>query len=403
MAEIFLSYRRDDSTSATGRLADALEAHFGDDRVFRDREIGAGENFVEAIRRSVESATVVLVVVGRHWLDARDAAGRRRLDDHGDFVRLELELALAARAAVVPVLVEGATMPSAGDLPASLAEFSRCQAIELSDTRWRQDVDRLAGTLQARFAIDSDRAPLATAGESRTGALTRLASDVLDLAIHPRRLIARRQTGRASDYGRALAFLAAALLVGHVILLLGIGRPGGSGGSFAQASTATAGLLLAGEFIGIIVAAVFGSALGLAWLIAGRRPGFARVGLVFAYLYGGAWVGFCIGGAVLAAGIELVDPGFVGRATDALRASASSGVSTVMPRVEKTHGGLMQGPSALLILLGYALWIATLVWCVGAWGAFRQSFGATRAQAWLATSLWLALLAAVVWLGRHFA
>jgi len=119
MAEIFLSYRRDDSTSATGRLADALEAHFGDDRVFRDREIAAGENFVEAIRRSVESATVVLVVVGPHGLAATDAQGRRRLDDPGDFVRLEIELALAARAAVVPVLVEGATMPSAGDLPAS--------------------------------------------------------------------------------------------------------------------------------------------------------------------------------------------------------------------------------------------------------------------------------------------
>jgi len=225
---------------------------------------------------------------------------------------------------------------------------------------------------------------------------------MLDLAIHPRRLIGRRQTGRASDYGRALAFLAAALLVGHVILLLGIGLPGG-GGSFAQTSTATAGLLLAGEFIGFIVVAVFGSALGLAWLIAGRRPGFSRVGLVFAYLYGGAWIGFCIGGAVLGAGVGLVDPGFVARATEALRASASSGASAVMPRVEKSHGGLMQGPSALLILLGYALWIATLVWCVGAWGAFRQSFAASRAQAWLATTLWLAMLAAVVWLGRHFA
>jgi Fe2+ transport system protein B len=73
-----------------------------------------------------------------------------------------------------------------------------------------------------------------------------------------------------------------------------------------------------------------------------------------------------------------------------------------MPRVEETHGGLMQGPASLLILLGYALWIATVVWCVGAWGAFRQSFGATRAQAWITTSLWLALLAGVVWLGRHF-
>src|SRR6478736_569986 len=143
MAEIFLSYRRDDSTSATGRLADSLEAHFGDDRVFRDREIAAGDDFVAAIRRSVESATVVLVVVGRRWLDASDAAGRRRLDDPGDFVRLEIELALAARAAVVPVLVEAATMPSAADLPPSLVDFSRCQAVELSDRRWRYDVDRL--------------------------------------------------------------------------------------------------------------------------------------------------------------------------------------------------------------------------------------------------------------------
>ena len=69
MAEIFLSYRRQDSQSATGRLADDLEAHFGDDRVFRDHEIVAGADFVEAIRRLVESATVLLVVVGPRWLE----------------------------------------------------------------------------------------------------------------------------------------------------------------------------------------------------------------------------------------------------------------------------------------------------------------------------------------------
>ena len=160
MAEIFLSYRRQDSESATGRLADDLEAHFGDERVFRDHEIAAGENFVEAIRRSVESSTVVLAIVGRRWLDARDAEGRRRLDDRADFVRLEIELALAARVPVVPVLVEGATMPAALDLPPSLAEFSRCQAVELSDRRWRDDAEKLIETLESRFAIDADRAPL---------------------------------------------------------------------------------------------------------------------------------------------------------------------------------------------------------------------------------------------------
>ncbi|HTJ04446.1 MAG TPA: toll/interleukin-1 receptor domain-containing protein, partial [Caldimonas sp.] len=147
MAEIFLSYRRRDSQSATGRLADDLEAHFGDERVFRDHEIAAGDDFVEAIRRSVESSTVVLVVVGPRWLAATDSAGRRRLDDPGDFVRLEIELALAACVAVVPVLVEGATMPQASELPPTLAAFARCQAVELSDKRWRFDVDTLIESL----------------------------------------------------------------------------------------------------------------------------------------------------------------------------------------------------------------------------------------------------------------
>ena len=320
MAEIFLSYRRDDSTSATGRLADALEAHFGDDRVFRDREIAAGEDFVEAIRRSVESATVVLVVVGRHWLDARDAAGRRRLDDPGDFVRLEIELALGGARRGRAGARRGRDH-AVGSRPAAVARrvlaLPGDRALRHALAPRRRPADRdAAGALRDR----SDAAPLSTAGESRTGALTRLASDVLDLAIHPKRLIARRQTGRASDYGRALAFLAAALLVGHVILLLGIDLPVGGGGSFAQTSTATAGLLLAGEFIGIIVV---GGARprrwALAWRIAGRRPGFARVGLVCAYVYGGAWIGFCIGGAVLGAGVELVDPGFVARAAEALQ------------------------------------------------------------------------------------
>ena len=36
MADLFLSYRRDDSRSATGRLADRLQALFGPERVFRD-------------------------------------------------------------------------------------------------------------------------------------------------------------------------------------------------------------------------------------------------------------------------------------------------------------------------------------------------------------------------------
>jgi hypothetical protein len=397
MAEIFLSYRRDDSTSATGRLADALEAHFGDDRVFRDREIGAGDNFVEAIRRSVESSTVVLVVVGRRWLAAGDTAGRRRLDDADDFVRLEIELALAAHVAVVPVLVEGATMPSAAELPPSLAEFSRCQAVELSDTRWRYDVDRLVEMLQARFAIDSEPAPFAPASGGGVGALTRLAADLIELALHPKRLIARRQTGRASDAARALGFLAAAILIGNVVLLLGIDMPALGDRSHARGVGSTVSWLLAALFVGVVFAGVLTAPLALAWRVVERGARYRRVGLVSAYVYGGAWLGLCAGVAVLGAGVQLVDPDFIARALDSITAAVTVGSASAPLAVMRPFGGSPLGIAAIVVtLLGYAILVASLVWAVAAWGAFRQSFGATRLQSWLATSLWLACLAALV-------
>jgi len=400
MAEIFLSYRRDDSASATGRLADALEAHFGDERVFRDHEIAAGENFVEAIRRSVESSTVVLAIVGRRWLDVRDGDGRRRLDDPADFVRLEIELALAAGVAVVPVLVEGATMPAATDLPPSLAGFSRCQAVELSDTRWRYDLDRLIETLHSRFAIDSAPAPLAPG--RGVGALTRIAADLIELAIHPTRLIARRQTGRASDHAHAFAFLAGAIVVGNVILHMGIDLPAHGDRPQALVLPTMTSWLLAGTFVGFVFAGLLAAPLALAWRIVVRRARYRRVGLIAAYVYGGVWVGLCIGSTLLGAGVQLVDPGFIARAVDALNAAVTSTAASMPALTIRDFPGTPLGaPAAVLVLLGYAIIAATLVWGIAAWGAFRQSFGATRWQAWAATSLWLASIAALLGFGQR--
>ena len=71
--------------------------------------------------------------------------------------------------------------------------------------------------------------------------------------------------------------------------------------------------------------------------------------------------------------------------------------------MEKSHGGLMQGPASLLILLGYALWIATVVWCVAAWGAFRQVVRSdTRAGLARRRRSGLRWSAALIGLGRHF-
>jgi len=354
MAEIFLSYRRDDSTSATGRLADALEAHFGDDRVFRDHEIGAGDDFVEAIRRSVESATVVLVVVGRRWLGASDAAGRRRLDDRGDFVRLEIERALETRVTVVPVLVEGATMPSAADLPPSLAEFSRCQAVELSDTRWRYDTDRLIEMLQARFAIESDRAPLGAAGGGM-GEVTRWGVDLVDLALHPRRLIARRQTGRAGDHVRAFAFLCAAILLGHFVLLPAIDVELIAGGSIGERALGVTAWLMTGLLVNLLVVGVLVATLALAWRVVDRGSGYRRVGVVFAYIYAGAWLGLCAGMLLVTTAVQLIDAGWLRRTLAALHASLASSAPVTMPAVTRLDSRPAHGAAAVLLVLAALL------------------------------------------------
>ena len=398
MAEIFLSYRRQDSQSATGRLADRLEAHFGDERVFRDHEIAAGENFVEAIRRSVESATVVLAIVARHWLDARDGEGGRRLDDPADFVRLEIELALAAGVPVVPVLVEGATMPTAAELPPSLAAFSRCQAVELSDRRWHAEADTLIETLQSRFAIESDRTPLDAAAGPGAGILTRWGVDLIDLARRPRRLIARRQTGRAGDPVRAFAFLCVAILFGNLMLLMAVDLDLVARGSIGAVAFGVAAWLLTGVLLGLLTAGLLIATLALAWRLADRTAGYRRVGLVGAYVYAGAWLGACAGAAIAMAAVHLIDPELLQRAIAALHAAMAAATPAEIPPMARFDTAPMRGAASLLLVLGAVIWLATAIWCVVAWGAFRQSFAATRLQAGLATSIWIALLVAIVWL-----
>jgi hypothetical protein len=401
MAEIFLSYRRQDSQSATGRLADRLDAHFGGERVFRDRDdIAAGLDFAESIRRAIASATVLLVVIGPRWLAAVGGAGRRRLDDPADFVRLEIELALQADVAIVPVLVEGAAMPAADELPPSIGALSRCQAVELSDLRWRYDVDRLIETLQARFALDAaaDATPLAS-GAAQPGGLARLMFDIVDLATHPTRLIARRLTGQATDYARAFTFLFTALLVGDAMLLWVIDTKLIAQGSVAQVAVGIASWFVAGQLVLLLVAGFMGALLALAWRLATGRPAARRVSIVWSYVFAGVWLGTCGWLVAASSALAVMDPSYLERSVAALRAGApSSAFEVAEPRAEAVG---LRAAVGILLLVGAAIWLATAVWCVAAWGAFRQAFAVTRVRAWLATMLWIALLAALLWLGRR--
>ena len=150
MPVVFLSYRRIDTGGYAGRLTDALEMRFGKGSVFQDvAAITPGSNFVDAINAAVARCGVLIVLIGDTWLTEKDAAGGQRLADTEDFVRLEVASALRQGRPVLPVLVEGAAMPAESSLPPELRALAQLQALELSDTRWEYDAERLANAVRA--------------------------------------------------------------------------------------------------------------------------------------------------------------------------------------------------------------------------------------------------------------
>ncbi len=113
--------------------------------------ITPGDDFVDAVSEAAGSSDVVIVLIGRRWLTIADDAGRRRLDDPNDIVRLEIRTALEhEHVRVIPALVDGAAMPHRRELPDDLEPFVRLQSVELSASRFDQDVRRLVDRLTHR-------------------------------------------------------------------------------------------------------------------------------------------------------------------------------------------------------------------------------------------------------------
>ena len=149
--KIFISYRRDESASYAGRIHERLKSLFGADSVFMDfDDLKPGEEFGPAIESAVDSSDVLLVLIGKRWVNYRNAGGQRRIDDPQDFVRMEIAGGLKRKVRVIPVLLNDASMPSEADLPSDLKPLIRHQAIELSDERWDYDLARLLNALRPR-------------------------------------------------------------------------------------------------------------------------------------------------------------------------------------------------------------------------------------------------------------
>jgi hypothetical protein len=149
MATLFLCYRREDADAA-GRLVGALQPLLPGIDIFMDVDsLPGGVDFVSRLDSALAVADVVLVVISRSWLTLADASGRRRLDDPDDFVRREVSTALERNVPTIPVLVQGAVMPTAEQLPDPMKPLARRQFVELRHARYRADVDKLARDIRA--------------------------------------------------------------------------------------------------------------------------------------------------------------------------------------------------------------------------------------------------------------
>lgn len=158
MSKILISYRREDSADVTGRIDDRLVQQFGREAVFVDVDsIPFGVDFRAYLDAQVAKCDVFLAVIGPDWMGEKDVEGRARLEDPADFVRIEIESALKRQIPVVPVLVRGASIPSAKQLPKSIQDLSYRNGLAVrSGPDFHRDTDRLIEYLKKQVRASSE-------------------------------------------------------------------------------------------------------------------------------------------------------------------------------------------------------------------------------------------------------
>ena len=163
MSKIVISYRRSNSAATAGRIYDRLIDRYGEASVFMDVDkIPFGIDFRHHIQEVLRNADVLLAVVGTRWLGA-GTDGAMRIKDDADPVRVEIEAALRQGIAVIPVLVDGAAMPGAADLPEAIRDFAYLNAAPVDSGRdFRSHMERVIRTMDEILA-DRAKPPAAAA------------------------------------------------------------------------------------------------------------------------------------------------------------------------------------------------------------------------------------------------
>jgi hypothetical protein len=148
MSTVFISYRRENTAGEATALYRDLVSRLGKNSVFMDVDsIALGRDFRSILQETLASCDQMLVLIGRNWADVKDGAGRTRLENPEDYVRLEIEAALKRNIPVTPVFVQGALMPTPEQLTGEIKDLVYRNGFELGHGRWESDVNEMVRRL----------------------------------------------------------------------------------------------------------------------------------------------------------------------------------------------------------------------------------------------------------------
>jgi hypothetical protein len=145
---VFISYRREDTAAAAGRVYDRLSRFLSKPNVFFDvNAIGGGEDFAQRISSEIAKSDAALVIIGDKWLEKSEPDGRPRIFQADDYVRAELRAALSRRLLVLPELVAGAHMPRPEQLPDNVRAVTTKNALPLRHESFDDDTENIVAAV----------------------------------------------------------------------------------------------------------------------------------------------------------------------------------------------------------------------------------------------------------------
>ena len=396
MPEIFINYRRNDSSGYTGRITDQLRNCFGAEQIFRDHEtLDSGVRFKQEIQDSILSSSIILVIIGREWLAIEKKTGKLRLNLEDDFVRFEIEKALAYGIPIIPVLVGGAQMPSLDILPKEIKKIAELNAHHLTETHWDADIAELIRILASKTGLDdisqSKEHSISAHWSSSLLPVVYVIPDFLSLIRHPKQFLRKRSFGRPKDLLNALVFFTLIVLIAEIYLSI----------TWQSENYSFWGFVFLGIPFWFLITLLISVPLWLSWWFVGARDHYQRIIVILFYQMAVVIIIFFIAGIIVVTGLTFRNPDVMQTGFQILK---NPDELDKYQHVSNIFSEAMVGIPAF-ITLGLGLGILSILplWLISAWGGYREALHRTRWASCLAFPIFsIVLISPLVlfaWLG----